>query len=239
MFCENCGAENPNDVMFCNNCGNKLMQTQPPVQNHTQPSATAYAQATDYTTHTKPKSNKKMIIIVTILIAVLIAVTAVYFIFFSGSDKNRGENPEDPLVAAANAVNNDDVDVALSTYPEELANAIKEKQWLMLRIEGAMCSEKAAVLRELEIDDIKPDGEITYVITKKYQFIPIEIETNQNEYHSMMREEFGVESDVVFEEGYLIDYDLIYEYSGGTKTIHSGFAEKVFKIDGKWYRIEL
>ena len=94
MFCNNCGAQNPDGANNCSNCGASLNNTQQtsqpaaPVQNNApvQPVTPAQPQ--------KPKNNKGLIIGIVAGVVALIAIVAVVLVFVLGGDKDKDDEKD-------------------------------------------------------------------------------------------------------------------------------------------------
>ncbi|MGN0539933.1 MAG: zinc-ribbon domain-containing protein [Candidatus Fimenecus sp.] len=89
MFCNNCGAQNPDGANNCSNCGarlNNAQQTSQPAAP-VQPVTPAQPQ--------KPKNNKGLIIGIVAGVVALIAIVAVVLVFVLGGDKDKDDEKDD------------------------------------------------------------------------------------------------------------------------------------------------
>lgn len=88
MFCNNCGAQNPDGANNCSNCGASLNNT----QQTSQPAAPV--QPVTPAQPQKPKNNKGLIIGIVAGVVALIAIVAVVLVFVLGGDKDKDDEKD-------------------------------------------------------------------------------------------------------------------------------------------------
>ncbi|MGN0539934.1 MAG: zinc-ribbon domain-containing protein [Candidatus Fimenecus sp.] len=86
MFCNNCGAQNPDTSAFCSGCGAPLNNPQQTAQTFQNVSAIQPQ---------KPKNNKGLIIGIVAGVVALIAIVGVVLAFVLGGDKDSGDTKSD------------------------------------------------------------------------------------------------------------------------------------------------
>lgn len=234
MFCQNCGAKNPDEACFCENCGSKLGEVVAQAQEVTVDEAnvqvTPEYQATGVTgTYTKNNSN----IIKAIIAIVLVAIIAIVGVFVACSAS--GSSYEDPIKYAVKAMNSGDYKTMLKAFPKEFEAAIKREP------EAAAMLDAEFKMMHIELkEEYGADAKVKYEIVAKTRIDKYDLPDVEEEYNDYIEDVYyfsDVELDYLrVTDAYELEVVLIVEGREGSDVEHETMT--VCKVGGKWVAMD-
>lgn len=235
MFCQNCGAKNPDEACFCENCGTKLEVSAAPSQELTGDEAnvqvTPEYQATGVTgTYTKNNTG----VIKAIIAIVLVAVIAIVGIFVACSAS--GSSYEDPIKYAVKAMNSGDYKTMLKAFPKEFEAAIKNEP------EAKMMLDESFRMMNVELkEEYGSNAKVKYEILAKKRIDKYDLPDIEEEYNDYIEDVYyysDIELDYMrVTDAYELEVVLIVEGREGSDVEHETMT--VCKVGGRWVAMDM